>query len=97
VQKHKLPKTGFFQIGFMGFHLFSPFTNGKAVHSPLNSAITKGFKPYTKATLMPLGNWQAFGRFLELVVRRGAVKGLGLKDAPTSPEREFKTLHRIDA
>jgi hypothetical protein len=31
------------------------------------------------------------------VVRRGAVKGLGLKDAPTSPEREFKTLHRTDA
>jgi len=41
----------------------------------MNSATDKEFKPYTKATLMPLGNWQAFGRFLEFVVRRGALKG----------------------
>lgn len=43
---------------------------------------------------MPLGNWQAFGSFLEFAVRRGAVKGLPLKVSPTSRERQLKALHR---
>jgi hypothetical protein len=52
----------------MGFHLVSPFTKtGKAVHiTHVNSAIDKGFEPYTEATLMPLRNWQALEDFWSL-------------------------------
>jgi hypothetical protein len=49
LQKHTLPKTGLFQIAFMGFHLFSPFTKRESSsHHALNLAL--------RQRLMPLGN-----------------------------------------
>jgi hypothetical protein len=58
LQKHKLPKAGFCQIAFRGFHFvfsFQPKTEGK--FDLTKPAIENGFR----AMPMPLGN-QNFGK-----------------------------------
>jgi hypothetical protein len=56
LQKHNLPEAELLRILFIIFHLLSPFSR--------NSAIDKGtIRPLSRATLMPLANWEPFGRF----------------------------------
>jgi len=77
MQKHKLPKTALFQIGFMSFHSFFSFQpkTGNKFNPRQPRPVKRTFEQYIKAMLMPLRNQRPFGRVLELTVGREALKG----------------------
>jgi hypothetical protein len=86
LQKHKLPKAGLLQIGFIRFHFVFSFQ--------LNSAIDKGLSGVDQGNADAISQLASFWKFLELAVKWITLKDLRLKDSPTSPESQVKTLHR---
>jgi hypothetical protein len=60
----------------------------------LNSAIDKGLSGVDQGNADAISQLASFWKFLELAVKWITLKDLRLKDSPTSPESQVKTLHR---